>query len=208
MGEVVRIPEPPRSRPPHPVSVFGRDLSPSVIRFFLNHWLEIVALGDGEDGEEAVRDLREALRYEFDHLKPGRVPCRCGELTYPKAAAGGGGSVGGRSFSVLVPSIEIAYEELPIGWRGRTKVYLLMLGHSEQSIYEMRQRPERGSMSPFDIYHLQRIRSEIRRPSFRTRPQDSEAETESPFRRMAAALGWRPAGVDPRLSLDQVAAAA
>lgn len=180
-----------------------------------------MALGDGADGEEAVRDLREYLRYEYDHLRPSDlIPCLCGMRNFnPPKATLGGSSMQGRSFSDIVPSIESAYEQLPMNWQGRTKVWLLMQGYSDQQVYDLRQdRPHgpdgrnvRGSLSSFDKAHAERIRTETRRAGFQARPQDADEESESPWRRLATALGWTPAEVvalepSPERQVEEVAA--
>lgn len=124
------------------------------LRFLLGHWEEM-----RDDGT-----VPSALRDEYEHLGPGRL-CSCGSRTQvdddPPSHSGG--------YESTMPSatyldIQVAYGQLPMGSRGRTEVWLLMRGVSEQSQYDMSEAERLA-------WHRQRIREETARPGYKKSPQ-------------------------------------
>ncbi len=143
------------------------------LRFLAVHWLELSDSGS----------IPAHLYLEFEHLPPGRI-CGCQTLQIPAQERLGSGVFESKlPTSATSLDFQVAYAALPMNDKGRTTVWLLMHGTTEEEQYQM-------SPSLFLAHHRQRIRSELAHPGYQTpkSPATTEVARGSVWSRMAASL--------------------
>lgn len=141
------------------------------LRFLANHALEV-----REDGA-----IPSHLYTEFEHLGPGRI-CSCHTVQLAAETIHQSGVFESRMPGATWLDFQVAYDSLPMNSHGRTEVWLLMHGTSEQERYDM-------SPSLFLAHHRNRIRAEISRPGHKKSPATTEvARGDSVWELMASFL--------------------
>jgi hypothetical protein len=143
-------------------------------------WLRFVLTHAEEVSDSGM--IPAHLYQEFEHLPSGRI-CTCDRVQLAAETAQHAGTFESRMPGASWLDIKRAYSALPMGSQGRTTVWLLLQGVSEQAQYDM-------GLHGFLVRHRERIKQE----SGQQKSPDPQVEDRgSPWEQMARYLN----GDDP-----------